>query len=144
MDNTQLRLRVTNTSEAHNMGIELWLDQTKFFDSNLSPGTFHVVHNFQTEEQEHNFKIVLKNKNDSNTTINEAGDIVTDSIIDIKNFKIDEIEIDQLFNKLSVYRHNNNGHSELSEHKFFGHLGCNGTVEFKFASPIYLWLLENM
>ena len=27
---------------------------------------------------------------------------------------------------------------------FFGIAGCNGTISFRFSTPIYLWLLENM
>lgn len=144
MDIIQLSLDVTNTSQAHNMGIELHLDDTKFFDSTISPGTHHIIHSFKSEDQEHTFKLVLKGKNDSNTKIDEQGNIIEDALIDVKNFKIDEIEIDQLVNELAVYCHNNNGHSELTKNKFYGHLGCNGTVELKFSSPIYLWLLENM
>lgn len=144
MDTVQLSLDLVNTSDAHNMGIELWMDQVKFFDSKISPGTHHVVHTFESREQEHTFKIILKDKNDSNTKIDDAGNILKDSLIDVKNISVDEINIDQLFSELSVYRHDNNGHGQLTENKFFGHLGCNGVVELKFSSPIYLWLLENM
>ena len=32
----------------------------------------------------------------------------------------------------------------LDGHPFFGNMGCNGYVSLKFATPIYLWLLEHM
>lgn len=144
MDIEQLSLDLVNTSDAHNMGIELWLDECKFFDSTVSPGTHHVLHEFSTDEQEHSFRIILKNKNHSNTQVDHAGNILKDSLIDIKNIQIAGINLDYLVTTKSTYCHDNNGQSTLTEHKFYGHLGCNGTVEFKFSSPIYLWLLENM
>jgi hypothetical protein len=47
--------------------------------------------------------------------------------------------IDQL-----VYEHNANGTGPLVQDKFYGEMGCNGTVTLEFSSPTYLWLLEQM
>mgnify|MGYP003352455181 CR=1 FL=1 len=43
-----------------------------------------------------------------------------------------------------AYRHDYNGTGQPTEDNFFGVLGCNGTVELRFTTPIYLWLLEHM
>jgi hypothetical protein len=48
-----------------------------------------------------------------------------------------------LLNK-AVYTHDFNGSQPPVDDKFFGDLGCNGTVSLKFTAPTYLWLLENM
>jgi hypothetical protein len=86
----------------------------------------------------------MKGKKQEDTKVDESGNIINDSIIDIKNISFDDIEIDQLVYGLSEYIHDSNGTSEKSSHKFYGHMGCNGYVELKFSCPIYLWLLENM
>jgi len=44
----------------------------------------------------------------------------------------------------AVYVHDFNGTGKFVNKQFFGEMGCNGTVELKFSSPFYLWLLENM
>jgi len=49
-----------------------------------------------------------------------------------------------MFTELATYTHDFNGTKELTQEKFYGVMGCNGTVSLKFATPIYLWLLENM
>jgi len=46
--------------------------------------------------------------------------------------------------KLAQYQHDFNGTGNPTIDKFYGEMGCNGTVSLKFTTPIYLWLLENM
>jgi hypothetical protein len=144
----KLSLDITNPTEFHNLGIELWLGKTKFFDSEISPGTHHVMHEFDSKDDEHYFKIKLKNKNknadNEHTKINEAGEIVSDALISISNVCLDEIMIDQLMYEKAQYVHDGNGSKTIAVHQFYGDLGCNGYVQLKFHTPVYLWLLENM
>ena len=144
MDRIKISLDVTNASEYHNMGIELWIDQTRFFDNTISPGRHHVIHEFECADGEHWFKIVLKNKTHENTRIDEQGNIATDALINISNVCLDEIDIDNMMHNLADYVHDGNGSQTLAVHDFFGDLGCNGQVQLRFSAPLYLWLLENM
>jgi len=144
MEKIKLSLDIANPSEFHNLGIELWLDNTLFFDNNISPGTHHIIHEFESADADHILKIKLKNKTHEHTKINEAGEIVSDTLINVSNFFIDEIMIDQLVFDHAEYVHNGNGSKTIAVHKFYGDLGCNGHVQLKFSTPVYLWLLENM
>jgi hypothetical protein len=145
MQKIQIRLDVVNNSTSRNIGIELYLNNVKFFDSIVFPGTHHVVHEFDEDEAEHYLYIVMKGKTQQDTKIDDQGNILEDAIIDIQNVSVDEINIDQLVYDLAQYIHDSNGtESAASIKKFYGHLGCNGRVQLKFFCPIYLWLLENM
>lgn len=145
MQKVKLSLDVVNPSQSHNIGIELYFDETKFFDQIISPGTHHIIYEFDEDEQEHCLKVTMKGKLHEDTKIDRNGNIIEDAVIDIKNISFDDIEIDQLIYDLSQYIHDGNGtESTKSVHKFYGHMGCNGYVELKFSCPIYLWLLENM
>jgi hypothetical protein len=62
----------------------------------------------------------------------------------VTEISLDEIDCIQIVQNLAVYRHNLNGNGPEIEDQFFGDLGCNGSVELKFTTPVYLWLLENM
>jgi len=44
----------------------------------------------------------------------------------------------------ATYTHNFNGTQAETTDKFYGEMGCNGTVSLRFTTPIYLWLLETM
>jgi len=144
MNSIKISFFVTNNSEFRDLALECWLDQVKFFDSTVTSGTHRIGHTAELDDGEHVLRIVLKNKTDHHTTIDSAGKIVNDSLINISKININDIEIDQMFWQLSDYVHNNNGKSELDSHRFYGNLGCNGTVSLTFSSPVYLWLLENM
>ena len=144
MDKIKLSLDITNPSEFHNLGIELWLNKTMFFDNLISPGTHHIIHEFESDDADHILKIKLKNKNNEHTKINESGEIISDALINISNLCIDEIMIDQLMSDLAEYVHDGNGSKTIAVHTFYGDLGCNGHVQLKFSTPVYLWLLENM
>jgi hypothetical protein len=144
MDRIKLSLDIVNPSEFHNLGIELWLDKEKFFDNVIGTGTHHVIYEFDEAKQNHEFLIVLKNKTDEHTTVDEQGNIIKDALIQIHNICLDEIKIDQLVWEKSEYLHRGNGSYESRPHKFYGNLGCNGTVLLEFSTPVYLWLLENM
>lgn len=148
MDKIKLSLDLVNTSEFHNLGIELWLDKNKFYDNTVSPGTHHVIYEFDGNEGEHCFKIKLKDKNknahNEHTKINEAGEIISDALITVSNVHLDEILIDQMMCEKAEYVHDGNGSKTIAVHKFYGDLGCNGHVQLKFSTPVYLWLLENM
>jgi hypothetical protein len=61
----------------------------------------------------------------------------------ITDLSFDEILLAQIFVDKATYTHNFNGTGEETQEKFYGELGCNGTISLKFTTPIYLWILEN-
>lgn len=127
------------------LGVEVWVNNHQLFNTNQLIDSVHVKQEFNDEaEQQHIVKIVIKNKTQQHTQVNEQLEIISDSVIDVKNFKIDNIDIDQVIREHAVYRHSFNSNGEYTDHEFYNTLGCNGTVTFEISSPIYIWLLENM
>jgi hypothetical protein len=144
MAESRISLDVFNASQSHNIAIELHLDQTKFFDHQISPGTHHVVYEFDGDAAKHCFSIVMKGKTHSDTQIDQQGHIIQDAIISIKNLAVDHVNIDQLAWNLAQYTHDGNGTEPAqTQHRFYGDLGCNGRVQLEFSCPIYLWSLQN-
>ena len=92
----------------------------------------------------HELKFVLKNKTQDHTKVDEQGNILSDAMLSISNIEFDEIKLGHIIIEQTVYYHDMNGSQDLFEDKFYGSMGCNGYVSLKFATPIYLWLLENM
>tara|TARA_R110000822_G_scaffold301222_3_gene425005 strand:+ start:1706 stop:2140 length:435 start_codon:yes stop_codon:yes gene_type:complete len=95
-------------------------------------------------DAEHELKFVLKNKTQDHTQVDEQGNILSDAMLSISNIAFDEIKLAHMFFEQTVYHHDFNGSQDLFEDEFYGDMGCNGYVSLKFATPIYLWLLENM
>jgi hypothetical protein len=144
MNTVKISLDVTNRSQHHNLGIELWIDKNKFFDNNISPGVHHVMHEFESTNSEHILKVILKNKTTEHTVIDDQGCIIEDALINISNIMLDDIDVTQLVYELGEYVHDGNGQETIAVHRFYGDMGCNGRVQLSFSSPVYVWLLENM
>jgi hypothetical protein len=135
-----------DTNSADNpVGLEVWLDNKLLQDIDpVVGGTAINIDVDDEDELDHELKFVLKNKTQDHTEIDEVGNILKDSIVTIKNLKFDNIELGHMFFEQAVYCHDFNGNGPAIEEKFYGTMGCNGTVVLKFTTPVYLWLLENM
>ena len=96
------------------------------------------------EQPEHVLKIVLHGKDSTHTTLDANNNIIADSSLQFSNFLADDINITQLVIDRNTYQHNFNGNGSETTEQFFGTMGCNGTVTFKFSTPLYIWLLENI
>lgn len=97
-----------------------------------------------TEYTEHVIQFVLQGKDSSHTKIDDQGNIVEDSSLKFSNFFADELELTQLVVNLATYQHNFNGNGPETADRFYGVMGCNGTITLNFTTPFYLWMLENI
>ena len=126
------------------LGLEIWIDNICILDQTHVSEPCEVAHDLDDSDGEHVLRITLKNKLPAHTKIDALEQIVSDAMITVGNIAFDEIDCTQIVSEQAVYRHNLNGTGPDIEDRFFGDMGCNGTVEIKFTTPIYLWLLENM
>jgi hypothetical protein len=145
MTTANLRFNIVPSSPAVPVGVEVWVDSQCILNQDQCTESCAVDHDFDdTVEQSHVVKIVLKNKTTEHTRVDDQGTIVSDSVLEIKNFVIDEIDIDQVVREQAVYCHDFNGTGAKTTDPFYNTVGCNGTVTLEFSTPVYLWLLEKM
>ena len=106
-------------------------------------------------EEGNNYNLIIKRsgKSKNQTVINEKGDILKDQLLNIQNIEIDEIDIGGLvFEGMYTPEYpepwasqQRSAGTELPEKfKNVTQMGHNGTWSFKFESPFYMWLLENL
>jgi hypothetical protein len=86
----------------------------------------------------------MKHKQAAHTQLDEQGNIVQDAVLTLSDLEFDRLNVMQIVAEQSNYSHNFNGSQPDGIHRFYGDMGCNGTVSLKFTTPVYLWLLENM
>ena len=135
---------ITPTNAAAALGMEIWIDNQKLFDQDHVQKSHTISTDLSDDDGEHELRFVLKNKLSEHTQIDADNTIISDARISVSGIKFEGTALNQLVTNLAQYQHNFNGTGELSVHKFYGELGCNGTVSLKFNTPIYLWLLEHM
>jgi hypothetical protein len=133
----------TTNSEAA-LGMEVWLDNQQIVNQDWVTESQLISYEFSDLDAEHELRFVMKNKTAEHTTIDESGFIVKDACLIISDLAFDEIPLGHVLVEKAVYSHNSNGFGDLIQDKFFGQMGCNGTVSLKFTTPIHIWLLENM
>lgn len=140
----KINLEITSSDSAVPLGLEVWVDTDCVISVDHVESTVKVCHELSDADAEHELRVVLKNKTPEHTQIDADGNIVQDAVLTIDRVEFDDIEISDVFVKLSQYQHSFNGTGEPTVGQCYKTLGCNGTVSLKFNTPFYLWLLETM
>jgi len=144
MNTVKFSCVVAPSNTAMSLGCEVWIDDVCVFDQDHVNDPTVVAHEFSDDDGKHSLRITLKNKLPEHTQVDDQGNIVSDSLLSVTEILFDEIDCTQIVHDHAVYRHNLNGTGPEIQDQFFGDMGCNGTIELEFATPVYLWLLENM
>ena len=140
-----ITFNLATTGATAELGFEAWIDERKFLDVDHVKETQSVTVELEDQDNtEHELRLVLKNKTTAHTQVDEHGNIMADARLVITDVAFDEIKLGHMFFEQAVYTHDFNGTGKYSKEKFYGEMGCNGTVILKFTTPMYLWLLEHM
>ena len=126
------------------LSMEILFNKKSIFSQQI---TQQVEFNHQFEDlndQENQLEFVMTGKLPEHTVIDDDGNIVSSPMLTIANVKFENIELGHVFLEKAKYYHNYNGSADDIEDLFFGSMGCNGSVSFKFTTPLFLWLLENV
>lgn len=142
--NTTISCQIDTTDASAALGLEIWIDDQKFFDTDHVRSAENISIELAEDKSEHELRFVMKNKTASHTQVSQAGDIIADARLIITDLAFDEIKLGNIVTEQAVYTHNFNGTGQPIQDKFYSEIGCNGTVSLKFSTPIYLWLLEHM
>ena len=141
--NARLEFDICATGPA--LHLQIQLDDNIIWNGYPGLETQTVSHDFDDDtEQDHVLEFLMQNKLPEHTVIDLAGMILQDRCIHISRVSFDEIELGHLLAKVTEYHHDHNGTTDPVTEKFYGVMGCNGRVEMRFSTPIYLWLLQNM
>lgn len=140
----QISCSISTTDPLATLGLEIHLDDQVVFDADHVSEVVNFTHDLSDDDAEHCLKFVMKNKTDKDTTIDDDGNIVEDACLVISDVEFDKIKLGQILIDQATYTHNFNGTHPETQEKFYGTIGCNGTVSLEFSTPVYLWLLEHM
>ena len=139
-----LKFSVSSTDYSVPLGLRISVDHDIVYENAHVSTPADVQYPLSDDDGKHELTFELFGKLPEHTQIDGDGNIVSDAMLSIVGVEIDEIDIDQITQFQAVYNHDCNGTQPPIEDKFYGHMGCNGTVTLKFTTPVYLWLLENM
>lgn len=139
-----LSFTISNSDYLIPLGVACWINNDKIIDVEAVTEEIKINKEISIATTDCELKIILKNKLPEHTRINEAGEIIQDAVLALRDVAVNGINLDRLVSEYAEYSHDFNGSQALATHKFFGTLGCNGILSFKFQLPLHLWLLEHM
>ena len=137
--------------------VEILLDEQSYYKGDITgseeqPDIIQFEQDL-TEGEMYNLIIKRTGKSNSQTVINEKGDILNDQLLNIKSIEIDEIDLGGLVYD-GVYtpqypepwatQQIKAGVDLPASFKSVTRMGHNGVWSFEFQSPFYMWLLENL
>jgi hypothetical protein len=144
MTTSKISFAISPSDSACPLGVEVWIDQQQIFNTEHLADTVNVSHDIDDDDAEYELRVVLKHKLPEHTTVDADGNITQDAVVNVGSFEFEDIDVNQVVQDQAVYTHDFNGSGDITQSKFFGSMGCNGTMSLKFTTPIYIWLLENM
>lgn len=144
-ENISITCTVDTTDATAQLGFEVWIDDVQHYATDHVTAPHQISMQIPDEDdQTHVIKLVMKNKTDAHTKVNDSGTIIADARLRVYDVAFDEISLGHLVTEHAIYTHTMNGHAREIQDQFYGEMGCNGTVSLTFKTPMYLWLLENM
>jgi hypothetical protein len=144
METVELAFNVTSTDYSAELGFSVALDDNTIIDIPHVDKETPITLNIEVDDGDHELKFTMRNKTENHTTVDKNNNILTDARLKINNLILDDIELHDSFTSNTVYYHDFNGTGKPIQDQFYGDIGCNGTVVFKFHSPIYIWFLGIM
>ena len=144
METFDISFNLSSSDYDCGLGFEVFYNNKQISNVDHCRSNTMLAFTLDAKEGDQELKFIMKNKTMDHTTVDENNKIVKDACLNISNFTIDSVKLGHTFLEQCKYRHNFNGTQDPVEDKFYGDMGCNGTLIFLFQSPIYPWLVMNM
>jgi len=144
METIDISFNLSSSDYDCGLGFEVFYNNKQILNVDHCRSSTMLAFTLDAQEGDQELKFIMKNKTMDHTTVDENNKIVNDACLNISNFTIDNAELGHTFLEQCKYHHDFNGTQDPVVDKFYGNMGCNGTLIFSFQSPIYLWLVMNM
>lgn len=136
-----LKLILAATADSSDVKLKIYVNNEIIFQTHASTAEQTVTHEIAELPQDHVLRLEMSGKTKHHTKINSQGEIMYDVAFLVNALEFEEIDMTPVFYQGNpCYTHNLNGSAAERTDEFSGFMGCNGTVDFKFFTPIYLWM----
>lgn len=136
---------VTANTVCPDIVLEVFLNEEKIYQSNNHQSVHTIAYEISEDAKDHSLKLIMNGKNRTHTKVDSEGQIVKDVYLEVTRIEFEGLDVRNNFclGQASYVHSFNSTQPEIVD-EFYGMMGCNGTVEIKFSTPIFLWLSENL
>jgi hypothetical protein len=139
----KIELELAATSECTDISIAIYCNNNLLLSSTASRDPRTIIYEIDDAPNDHLLSLVMTGKNHTHTIVDDNGNIVEDIYFKITKLEFDELDMTEIFCQGKLcYTHSFNSDQPQLLDEFYGIIGCNGTVNIEFSTPIYLWLLD--
>lgn len=141
----KFKCQIGTTDPACPLSMEILFNSTRIYQNPHVTTSELVEYDIDDDYQGENvIQWVMSGKTDEHTIIDDSGNILKDALLVIDQISLDDIYTTTMVESTAIYNHTSNGHGPSIDDKFYGLMGCNGVLTFKFTTPFYMWMLSNM
>jgi hypothetical protein len=141
----KIMLELVGTAECSDITAEILLDQQSVgkYVCSTTPGKFDIV--LADNPASHRLSVIMQGKTRQHTKVGADGMIEHDNSITFSQLEFEDIDMMPIFCQgwLGYYHSNNDVNRSVEVDEFYGYMGCNGTVNIEFDTPIYLWFNQH-
>lgn len=139
----KLELDFSANKDCADIVLEIYCDDKKISESSARADKQTICVELAEDPADHVLRLVMRGKNQTHTVVNDQGEIIDDVYIVIDRLEFEELDMREIFCQgQPCYTHSFNQDQPAILDEFYGFIGCNGTVDIKFSTPIFLWLNE--
>jgi hypothetical protein len=136
-----LELDILANVDCTDIMLEVYINNTNIFKTTAQQKIQTIVYDIDEDPADHELKLVMSGKNSKHTVVDTNGQITSDVFFIINRLEFEELDMKEVFCQgYKGYTHSFNSAQPEFLDEFYGIIGCNGRIEFKFSTPIYLWL----
>ena len=93
---------------------------------------------------DHVLRLIMHGKNHTHTVVDQQDQIVDDVYFTVDRLEFEELDMKEIFCQgQNCYTHSFNQDQPTVIDEFYGFIGCNGSIDFKFSTPFFLWLNQH-
>jgi hypothetical protein len=140
-----LELDVAANTVCPEILLEVYLDTVKIYQSTDHQFTHTIACDINEDTADHVMTLVMSGKNRKHTQVDESGKIVRDVYLQVDRLEFEGLDMREFFCLGNpCYTHSFNSTRPKILDEFYGMIGCNGQVEIRFSTPIFLWLGQHL
>lgn len=137
----KIELDFSASKSCDDIVLEIYCNDKKISESVALPTKQTVCINLSEDPADHCLRMIMRGKTNQHTVLDSNNEIVDDVWFSVDRLEFEDLDMREIFCQgCKCYTHSFNQNQPSFVDEFYGYIGCNGTIEIKFSTPIFLWL----
>ena len=141
----KIELDFSASKDCQDIVLEVYCNDKKITESLARQTRQSVSLDLPDDPADHVLRLIMRGKNHTHTVVDDQGQIIEDIYFVVDRLEFEELDMKEIFCQgLPCYTHSFNQDQPAILDEFYGYIGCNGAIDIKFSTPIFLWLNEHL